>query len=353
MTAKKPKVTAVVNPLNKGKTEPVLEKPINHIALLVDESGSMQHLTRKVIDVVNEQLGTIKVASKDSGQDTAVSVYTFEDNKVKVHFRNAFPESVNFYNYQPRGNTPLNDAINQVISDMEADTKGKADESYLVIVITDGEENASRGPKPGPRIKAAQKTDKWSFAFMVPPGASGATVAATGVHPGNIREWEATEQGLREAFAATRKGTIGYFNARSAGVTSTACFYTELAGVKTEDLKQNLQDVKNAFHRWKVDKETDIQSFVQEHGIGYQPGKGYYQLTKSETIQDHKDLVIGEKKSRALFGGPEAKELVGISSGPGVSVKVKPGNHGNFEIFVKSTSTNRKLVRGTDFLYQK
>jgi hypothetical protein len=36
-----------------------------------------------------------------------------------------------------------------------------------------------------------------------------------------------------------------------------------------------------------------------------------------------------------------------------VEVKVAPGNHANYNLFVLSTSTNRKLVRGTLFLYEK
>jgi len=33
------------------------------------------------------------------------------------------------------------------------------------------------------------------------------------------------------------------------------------------------------------------------------------------------------------------------------SVAVNPGDHGNFNIFVQSTSVNRKLVAGTKALY--
>jgi hypothetical protein len=36
----------------------------------------------------------------------------------------------------------------------------------------------------------------------------------------------------------------------------------------------------------------------------------------------------------------------------GQNVKVKPGNHLNYSIFVESTSNNRKLVRGSTLLYQ-
>ena len=48
-----------VNPLAKGRKAKSVT-PINHIALLVDESGSMQHLTAACKKAVNEQVATIK-----------------------------------------------------------------------------------------------------------------------------------------------------------------------------------------------------------------------------------------------------------------------------------------------------
>lgn len=49
-------------------------------------------------------------------------------------------------------------------------------------------------------------------------------------------------------------------------------------------------------------------------------------------------------------GKGRAKRTSG-TCGPSFDAQVKPGNHANFDIFVQSTSFNRKLVRGTKLLY--
>jgi hypothetical protein len=55
-----------------------------------------------------------------------------------------------------------------------------------------------------------------------------------------------------------------------------------------------------------------------------------------------------EKGSKAIYGGNAARSLIGLPYG--AEAKVEPGNHANYDIFVQSTSTNRKLVRGTKLL---
>jgi hypothetical protein len=96
----------------------------------------------------------------------------------------------------------------------------------------------------------------------------------------------------------------------------------------------------------------EIKEFVEENtNQPYRLGDAFYQLSKTEKIQAGKDLMIMEKGKRGIWAGSEARELVGIPKG--AAGKVTPGNHSNFDIFVQSTSTNRKLVRGTRVLVRK
>lgn len=356
-------VTSLANPLNRRKpVKPAKpEVPLNHIAILVDESGSMEHLRTKVPGVVQEQINAIRQSSYDAGQETLVSIYSFNTangrtrngvrTEPKAHCVNAFPEAAIFGPYHPGGGTPLNDSIHFVLDRLEAAKKGRADESFLVIVVTDGDENESAASAPGARIHRLLGTDRWSFAFLVPPGATHMTMTRTNVAGGCIQEWEATEAGLRQASVSTQAGIGNYYAARAAGGTKTAAFFTDLSKVKKADLKK-LEDVSGDLKRWTVDKESPIAEFVQRKFGSYSIGHAYYELTKPEKIQSHKDLLIAERASKKVFGGSQAKALIGLTSGPGVTVAVKPGNHANFRIFVKSTSMNRKLVRGTDLLYR-
>lgn len=348
-----PRVTDLVNPTKRTST-----RLINHIAIVADISGSMQHLRPKLVQSINEQVDNIKINAANSDQETYVSVYFF-DAYVYPRTIGTFPEAVQRLTtaeiaHMGGGMTALHDAVARAISDFKgAKYANEPRTSFLVMTLTDGGENASHtlGGTLRNDIRQCQLTDRWSFAFLVPPGGTKA-IKNLGIAEGNIQEWEGTEKGLDVAHHSTKLATSSYLSMRSAGGTKTEAFYTDLSKVKKADLKK-LDDVSGDFRRLKVDKETPIATFCKTKLGAYPLGKAYYELTKTEQIQDHKRLVIEDRTAKKLYGGDEAKDLIGIASGTGVTVKVTPGNHANFRIFVNSTSMNRKLVRGTDLLVEK
>lgn len=65
------------------------------------------------------------------------------------------------------------------------------------------------------------------------------------------------------------------------------------------------------------------------------------------TIQGNKELMVVEKNSGRAYSGPDARRVVGL---PDMTVRVKPDHNPDFDIFVRSTSTNRKLIAGTRLL---
>lgn len=348
------RVTDKVNPL-KRKAKPVDNRLINYIALVVDTSGSMSHLTSKLNESIREQVSAIKQNAHASGQETYVSVYLFNNYTHRI-VNCAYPEAVHVPTVRCDGGTALMDAVGEAITDFKGSKfANESRTSFLVITLTDGEENSSKRVTRSEferMIRDCQATDRWSFAFMTPPGGRHA-LRNWGVPDGNVTEWDGyTEQSMDRVVAQASLGTQSYYLARSAGETRTESFFPDLSNVKLKDLKK-LDNLSDKFRRLKVGKETDISSFCSEKLGKYEIGRAYYQLTKSEKIQDHKKLVIEDKKDKKLYGGDEARNLIGIASGPGVTVRVSPGNHANFNIFVNSTSMNRKLVRGTDLLYER
>lgn len=58
-----------------------------------------------------------------------------------------------------------------------------------------------------------------------------------------------------------------------------------------------------------------------------------------------------EKGKTPVYSGEWVRETLGLPKFG--EVKVEPGNHGNWDIYVQSASTNRKLVRGTKLVYLK
>lgn len=81
----------------------------------------------------------------------------------------------------------------------------------------------------------------------------------------------------------------------------------------------------------------------------YTPGTVFYQLTKTEEIQSYKQILVQKKFTKEIYAGNEARELLGLPVGQ--TCKVKIGNLGNYDVFIQSTSVNRKLVRGTRVIY--
>ena len=104
------------------------------------------------------------------------------------------------------------------------------------------------------------------------------------------------------------------------------------------------------FQILEVDKDGPIKTFVLENGLTFKKGRGFYEFTKTETIQGKKEIVLMERSTGDLFEGTAAREMLGLPAG--TTVRIKPSNLEKYIVFVQSTSVNRKLIGGTRFLYE-
>jgi hypothetical protein len=104
------------------------------------------------------------------------------------------------------------------------------------------------------------------------------------------------------------------------------------------------------FQVMTVDRNVPIKEFAEENGLRFRIGRGFYEFTKTSTIQSHKEIVLMEKGSGDLFTGEKARRLLGLPVD--VDVRVKPEYLDKYIPFVQSTSANRKLLAGTKFLYE-
>ena len=99
-----------------------------------------------------------------------------------------------------------------------------------------------------------------------------------------------------------------------------------------------------------VDNDISIKAFVLENGLTFKVGRGFYEFTKTETIQASKEIVLMDRKTGDLFAGDAARDLLGLPIGE--TVRIKPHNLEQYVVFVQSTSANRKLMGATRFLYE-
>lgn len=98
-----------------------------------------------------------------------------------------------------------------------------------------------------------------------------------------------------------------------------------------------------------VDKDIAINEFVRSTGATFKKGKGFYELTKSELVQENKEVVLRDSKGD-FFSGRKAREMIGVPLG--IRGKIYPRKDLGYTVFIQSTSANRKLIGGTRFLYE-
>ena len=105
------------------------------------------------------------------------------------------------------------------------------------------------------------------------------------------------------------------------------------------------------FQICKVDKEIDIKRFAIENGLEFKAGRGFYEFTKSEIISKKKEIVLQKIDTGEIFEGVAARKMLGLVDYDEKS-KVPLSKVKDYKIFIQSTSYNRKLMKGTSFLYE-
>ena len=114
--------------------------------------------------------------------------------------------------------------------------------------------------------------------------------------------------------------------------------------------KADLRAVRSGrFQVLDVGRDMPIKEFVTENGLLFKIGRGFYEFTKTETIQGHKEIVLMDRKTGDIFQGAAAREMLGLDSH---TARTRPAALAKYAVFVQSTSVNRKLVGGTRFLYE-
>lgn len=351
----------ISNPVTSASGTPnkVDLKKLTKIAIVVDRSGSMQSLLPAAIEHLNSLVTTLK---KEATTDTWLEVWDFGSD-VRHTWQGWLPTVKTFTrsDIYISGLTALRDATNRAsesIRDKEV-SKDYKNIGYLVMVITDGYENSSvmSAERFKRFIQEHQKTDQWTFTFAVPDENGKRELERQGVPAGNIITWHVSEQGLRDYSHTASVSAQNYYTTRSAGKTATNSFYSDLSNVSKEDLQNKLTDITKQANHWKVEKgEQKIEEFFNTRpgniskNRTYVPGTCYYALTKTEVIQPDKNIIIEEKKTKKLYTGSAAKEMLGITDLT-CNARVKPGNHSDYNVYVQSNSLNRKLVRGTTLLH--
>jgi hypothetical protein len=176
---------------------------------------------------------TIKANSAD--METLVSLVKFDTDVSKPVLWNK-PDSdlhpISEKDYVPRGMTALNDAIATTISGLQkVNDKDDPLTSFLMIIITDGEENNSK-EYPGrynkeikKMITEVQNTNRWTVTFMGANQNIDEVSKNLNIDRGNAIGFAANSAGMKKASLTVTKGLTSYYSSRRSGETSIKSFY--------------------------------------------------------------------------------------------------------------------------------
>jgi Mg-chelatase subunit ChlD len=188
-----------------------------HVSVVLDRSGSMAQIADDVVGGFNTFLdeqrkqdggGRVTLVQFD-GQDP-FEVLIDGESLDKV--RDLDPAR-----YIPRGSTPLYDAVGRMIARLDAEILERADagepiEDQIVVIVTDGYENASRefGGKMISELIEARRSRTWAFVFLGADEGTFEEGERMGVSQANTARWAATGEGTAAMFASVSKETTAY-----------------------------------------------------------------------------------------------------------------------------------------------
>lgn len=347
-----------------------------YIGLVRDHSASMSHLSSAAKDDYNNVIAAIKDASFKEDIDTIVSVVKCgcgdRGELVQREFVNSSVSRLKLLTgyLADGGSTPLFDSVGEIIDILEKSPDASdPDVTFLVMVVTDGQENSSRkwtGRQIGDRMSRLAGSDRWTFTFRVPFGYK-SQLTRLGIPTGNIEEWEQNERDMERSSVLTASSVSNYFSGVTRGVRSTNSFYADMANVAKKQVVSVMTNISSEVRVWPVTKfdqskgpldrkgyrVAEIGPFVEyKTGTIYQRGSAFYELMKPEkAVQATKLIVVRSRKDGAVYSGQSARDLLGLPFQG--TIKLSPGDHGDWDIFIQSTSSNRHLPVGTRVLYWK
>ena len=230
--------TAVKDSAIKAASKAAKKTGSIHLFILMDESGSMSHLRESVVTGCNEFLHSFKehddcrawIAMFDKHPGSDRTRFQMKGKKISR------VSEMEIGHYNPRGMTPLNDAILDSLAAL--DEKVGKDETVFMAIITDGMENASEATSKTVKstIKKYEKRG-WGFVYLGANQDSGIASAAIGLGA----------EGQSFNFTASKKGTSNTLRSASRYAGAHANLYR--SGAKGSDLFESSNALRATEHR--------------------------------------------------------------------------------------------------------
>lgn len=211
-------ITTTVKPKNVKSNKPML------VNIILDETGSMGIRKQETISAFNEYVNSLKKLKVN----VSISLTKFNSEKVEIVYADKALKDIQLLDdktYQPDCLTPLYDAVGKTINTIEK--KEIKNKSVLVVIITDGQENASKEYKQKQifdMITDKQKKYGWTFIFMGVDQDAWAASQTIGVLYANTLSVD--KNNIKGAMRYTAGATRSYASSkqRAGGMSSTSFF---------------------------------------------------------------------------------------------------------------------------------
>jgi hypothetical protein len=133
--------------------------------------------------------------------------------------------------------------------------------------------------------------------------------------------------------------------------------FAKLKGTYSDSMLKEYEtkvELLGKFQVLEVPLKTKIKQFVEEFGLHYQKGKGYYQFIGSEKIQANKEVIFVDRETgETIFDTKWCRQQMGLPYG--TAGTISPRNldcSKKYDIFIQSNSYTRDLDPRTKFLYE-
>lgn len=206
------------------------------VNLILDESGSMSSVREKTIEGLNEYLGGLR---GDPKADYLVTLTKFDAHPGEPTCRVIYKlkpladlKPMDLPDYEPRGSTPLLDAIGETVRSIGQEV---GDRTVLTIIITDGFENASKeftNDQVKKLIAEKEATGKWTFVYLGADQNAWAHASSLGLSQGNTMSYASAA--TPQMYSNMAQATMARACQASAGVYATCSLFADAGQSKSD-----------------------------------------------------------------------------------------------------------------------
>ncbi len=275
------------------------------VNVILDRSGSMETCRAGTIDGYNEYLNGLK-AEKETKYSITLTQFDSPANipELTVSYEDkplAEASRISRDSYQPRGGTPLYDAVGECVR--RVNVKGRG---VIVVIITDGQENSSHEFTKD-SIKAlikSKESEGWTFTFLGANIDSYAVGGGIGVPLHNVANYSVGDE--KNLYATLAHAT----NMRASSMRSHGVMAASASAFVSQGMRASLEKPKTTGGRppvlGKFQPKVNKQSpRITQWKVSGQTGK---QPTPDYVTPDEAASALGVTR-RSVYNWVRSGEL--------------------------------------------